>query len=141
MIDVFKYEKRYKYAHMKPADIAIWERFIEAYPQAYDTVQYDFNVGDPPPFNPLLDDGTDLNQDALYRLKIDVVGHNTNRLDIIELKPNAGPSTIGQIKGYKTLFLRDEKPTKAVSMVIITNVLRPNMQYLCESEGVKIVVV
>src|SRR5690349_2056741 len=108
MLDVFKYEKRYKYPHMKPADVAIWERFIEKNPDAYDTVQYDFNVGDAPPFNPLINGEEDLNQDALYRLKIDVVGKKGNIIDIIELKPKAGPSTIGQVKGYRTLCIRDE---------------------------------
>lgn len=139
MWDVFNYEKRYKYPHMKPADIAIWERFIEAYPKAYEKVQYDFNVGDPPPFNPLGDNDEDLNQDALYRLKIDVVGHLGSEIDIIEVKPLAGPSAIGQVKGYKTLFLRDERPKEKVNMVIITDTAKPNMRYLCNVEGIKLV--
>jgi hypothetical protein len=141
MIDIFEYKKAYWYPHMKPNDIAIWERFLAKYPNAYNSVQYDFNVGNPPPFNPLMDDGEDLNQDALYKLKIDVIGHIGNRIDIIEIKPNAGASTIGQVKAYKTLYTRDERPSKQVSMVIITDKLQTNMDYLCKIENVKIVVV
>jgi len=139
MLDVFKYEKRYKYPHMKPSDVEIWERYINKYPNAYENVQYDFNVGDPPPFNPLGNDGEDLNQDLLYRLKIDVVGHTGYETDIIEIKPNAGPSAIGQVKGYKTLYIRDELPNRPVRMLIVTDKLQPNMEYLCKVEGIMIV--
>lgn len=141
MRELFKYEKRYQYPHMKPADVSIWERFIEKYPNAYDHVQYDFNVGDPPPFNPLMDDGEDLNQDALYKLKIDVIGRYPNGVDIIEIKPSASASTIGQVEGYKHLYIRDEAPKEKVGMVIITDMLRPNMQYLCEAKGIELIVV
>lgn len=141
MIEVFKYEKRYWYPHMKPQDIEIWERFIAENPDAYDTCEYDFAVGDAPPFNPLADDGTDLNQDVLYRLKIDVVGKKGGKVDIIELKPSASASTIGQVEGYRDLYLRDTPGVSSAQPVIITDFLRPNMDYLCQQKGVKIVVV
>lgn len=141
MREFFDYKKIHKYPHMKPADVAIWERFIDKFPKAYDKVQYDFNVGDPPPFNPLGDDGEDLNQDMLYRLKIDVVGHSGDKIDIIELKPDAGPSTIGQVISYVTLFQRDEQPKKVLHAVIITDNIRTNMSVLTKSEGVKLIIV
>jgi len=141
MRDLFKYEKGYWYPHLQPRDKEIWERFIEKYPDMYKMVQYDFRVGDPPPFNTLNDDGEDWNQDALYRLQIDVVGHKDGKIDVIELKPNAGPSTIGQIKGYKALYERDEEIKDSVGAVIITDVLRPNMEWLCKQEGVVLVIV
>lgn len=141
MRDTFKFEKGYWYPHMKPNDIAIWERFIDANPNAYNSVQYDYNVGNPPPFNTLMDDGEDLNQDALYRRKIDVVARLGARVDIIEIKPNAGPATIGQIKAYKALYIRDESIQENVNLLIITDKLLTDMEYLCKLEGVKIVVV
>lgn len=139
MNPLFEYKLLYKYTHMSVADRAIWERYVAKFPNAYKSVQYDFRVGDPPPFNPLGNDGADLNQDALYRLRIDVVGSTGTSIDIIELKPNAGPSTIGQVKGYKTLYVRDEQPTRQVGMLIITDKIQPNMKFLCEQEGVRII--
>lgn len=141
MHDIFKYEKRNKYPHMKPADVAIWERFIEKFPKAYGSVQYDLHVGDPPPFSPMGENGEDMNQDALYRLKIDVIGRNADHVDIIEIKPKAGPSTIGQVKGYRALYIRDEEPKVLVKGVIVTDQLRPNIEFLAKQEGVKIIVV
>jgi len=141
MLDLFKYKKQPEYTHMSIADKAIWERFIDKYPNAYSQVQYDFRVGDPPPFNTLMDDSEDWEQDKLYRLRIDVIGHTEDHIDVIELKPNAGASTIGQVKGYRSLLLRDEFPNKKVNMVIITDQLRPNMDYLCKDENVTLIIV
>lgn len=141
MREIFKYEKNNWYPHMSVSDREIWERFIDKYPDAFEQVQYDFHVGDAPAFNTLMDDDTDWNQDKLYRLRIDVVGFTKNEIVIVECKPNAGPSTIGQVKSYTNLYIRDEEPQIPVKMMILTNSEKPNMQYLCKSEGVSLVVV
>jgi hypothetical protein len=141
MLDLFKYEKRPSYAHMSLYDKAIWERFITAYPTAYSQVQYDFRVGDAPAFNTLMDDGQDWEQDKLYRKRIDVLGYANDRIDVIELKPRAGTSTIGQVESYRELLLRDEMPNKKIGMVIITDFLMPNMEYLCKQKGIQIVII
>lgn len=126
---------------MSVADTEIWNRYIAKFEDAYDRVQYDFHVGNPPPFNPLMDDGTDTNQDMLYKLRIDVIGHKGANVDIIEVKPNAGPSAIGQVRAYKTLYERDEEPTGRVNMVIITDTLRPNMNFLSAADNVKLIII
>lgn len=141
MRDLFKFERRASYPHMSKADTDIWNRFIDKFPSILKVCQYDFHVGDAPPFNTLMDDYTDKNQDMLYRLRIDVVGHDDENINIIELKPSAGPSTIGQVKSYKVLYERDEEPKQPVKMVIITDVANPNMAYLCKAEGVSLIVV
>jgi hypothetical protein len=114
----------------------IWNRFLEQYPDEYISVQYDLHIGEPPPFNTLYDDGTDYNQDMLYRMRIDVVGHEGSRIDIIEVKPNAGPSALGQLESYATLYERDEEPALPIRMVLITDRERPNMHFLCKEKNV-----
>lgn len=141
MRDLFKFEKRPSYPHMNVRDVAIWERFIDKFVGAYNNVYYDFHIGDAPPFNTLMDDDTDKNQDMLYRLRIDVVGETDEFCDIIEIKPSAGPSTIGQVESYKTLYERDEQTQKKVRAVIITDKENPNMAYLCKEKGVILIIV
>lgn len=141
MRDIFKYEKRYAYPHMNIRDKEIWERFIDKFPDAYINCQYDFHIGEAPPFNTLMDDGEDKNQDMLYRLRIDVVGESKEFCDIIELKPSAGPSTIGQVQSYKILYDRDEEQKKPTRCVIITDKENPNMAYLAKQAGVVLIVV
>ena len=126
---------------MGPRDAAIFERFIEKYPDVYKMVQYDYHIGDAPPFNTLDDDDTDRNQDMLYRKRIDVIGHTEKGIDIIEVKPNAGLSTIGQVKGYKSLYVRDEEPKMPVGMIIVTDTIKPDLEWLCKQEGIALIVV
>lgn len=141
MRDIFKFEKRTDYPHMSVADTEIWNRFIDQYSNIFSSVQYDFHVGDAPPFNTLMDDDTDLNQDMLYRKRIDVIGFDKDRINIIEVKPRATPSTIGQVLSYKMLYDRDEEPTQDTAAVIITDVETPSMAWLCKRQGVYLIVV
>jgi hypothetical protein len=88
-----------------------------------------------------MDNEEDWNQDKLYRLRIDVIAGSPLGIDIIEVKPNAGPAAIGQLKSYKTLYVRDEEPASDVGMILVTDKRQPNMEYLCQVEGVKLIVV
>ena len=141
MVEFFAYEKGYWYPHMKPRDIEIWERFILKYPEAYERCQYDFAVGDPPLFSTVVEGSNGKNMDELYKLKIDVLGYKDGHIDLIEVKPSASPSSIGQLLGYRSLYLRDAKPTLPVFPVIVTNEEKLNMRFLCEEQGVRLVVV
>lgn len=141
MRDVFVYEKRNSYPHMSVKDTIIWNRFLDKYPDAYKNCQYDFHIGDAPPFNTLDDDDTDYNQDMLYRLRIDVVAGSPLGIDLIEVKPDAGVSAIGQLENYKLLYMRDEEPKEKVGMILLTDKERPNMKWLCEQKGIKLIIV
>lgn len=141
MLDTFNYEKRTSYPHMSVKDTEIWNRFIAKFPTEFLTCQYDFHIGEPPPFNTLMDDDTDLNQDKLYRLRIDVVAVSKDRIYVIEIKPNAGPSAIGQLQSYASLYERDENPKMPVEMILITDREVPNMDFLCKDAKIKLVVV
>lgn len=138
---MYKYEKRYKYPHMKPNDVAIWERFIEKYPTAYDTVQYDVAIGDIPAFMEQTSSPEGQAMRELYRLKIDVLGYRGDSIDLIEVKHEAGAASIGQLLGYVTLYKRDFEPVQFIQPVLLTNVLKPNMEFLTKQQGVLLIVV
>ena len=97
---MYEYEKRYWYPNMRPEDVAIWERFIEAYPEAYTQVSYDVLVGSPPQFDTQVGDHPASDDIRLYKKKIDVVGYKPGLVHIIELKPNAGASALGQVTAH-----------------------------------------
>lgn len=140
-LDFFTYEKRYNYPHMKPRDVEIWERFIAKYPDAYEKCQYDFAIGDIPPFMEQTSSPQGQAMRELYRLKIDVLGYKGDTIDLIEVKPDAGASSIGQLLGYVSLYQRDIKPTQTVRPVLVTSSLRPNMDFLTQQQGVTLFVV
>lgn len=140
-IENYPFAKRSWYPHMMPLDVAIWERFIDEFPDAYDYVQYDVKVGKAPEFVSEHEDEAMQKQASLYQRKIDVIGFKDGEIDIIELKPNAGTAALGQVNGYRHLYMRDYSPPETPKAVVITDRLLPEMGELAHLAGVQIVVV
>lgn len=141
MADVVAYGKRSKYPHLMPEDVAVWERFIDAFPDMYERVQYDVHVGYVPDFVTDNEDGSMRAQAALYRKKIDVVALVQDQIDIIELKPRCTMSTIGQVLGYKFLYLKEYTPPVQPKAIVICGQTSPDVVEYAADSGVQIVVV
>jgi len=140
MLDTVPYGKRPFYPHMMPFDVVIWERFLEQFPNVYDHVSYDVKVGSLPSFDTMVSPETGGRADNLYKKKIDVVAYKGDQIDIIELKPDAKASAIGQVKLYRRLFIQEFTPPVSPKMILITDRLNPDMQAFAVEEGVQIIV-
>ena len=120
----FTYEIRYKYPHMVGEDSTVWERFIKKFPDRFDSVDYDWRVGD----GMILDPDTDENIKRMTKMitqkRIDVVGWNQEFPTIIEVRCRIGLGILGQILGYRTLFEKD-----------FPNILKPRILVVCEIIG------
>lgn len=138
MAERFPYGQRYYYPHMKPNDVAIWERFIAANPAAFDECEYDVQVGYAPPFDPTVNDATGGDASALYKKKIDVVAFKAGQPFIIEVKPNAGHSAVGQLLGYVELYKQDYLPAAEPKAIILTDSPAPDTKLLADKYGIKI---
>ena len=136
----YAYTKLAWYPHMKPNDVEIWERFIMQNPDKYEQVQYDVCCGDGAEFDTNLGDSPSSSADKLYRKKIDVVGYKGDSIDIIELKPNAGASALGQVLGYVVLYKSEHPSLKEPRPVVITNAIRPDMLKMANAMGVTVLV-
>ena len=110
-----------KYPRLSKFDSEIWEQFIKTHPNHYYKVAYDvlvgngaiLQVGDLDPYQ------KDFN--LLTRKRIDVVGFKNNQIDIIEVKPRASSTALGQSLNYTRLFKDEYKQNIKVEPVIITN--------------------
>ena len=140
MIEFIPYEKRYKYPHMGKEDTAIWERFIEQNPRAFQNVAYDAVVGTGAKFDTTVNADTGGKSERLYKDKIDVVAETDEEFIIIEVKPNAGKGAIGQVEGYVELFIRDYAPEKTVRGMILTDILRTDMEFLVRKKDITIMI-
>lgn len=141
MTQTYAYGKLNWYPHLMPEDVAVWERFIAAYPSAYDSCQYDLPVGSIPDF---VKEGTPedhASMEKLYKKKIDVIGHKGTDLDIVELKPQCTMSTIGQVKGYVHLFTREHGDGFEPKPVVVCGGAHPDVLDFAEAEGVRVIVV
>lgn len=135
------YERLYKYAHMSPNDVQIWERFISAYPDRYTTVTYDFALGTVP-----VSASPDLGEIGgrsarLYQKRIDVLAESEGETHIIEVKPKAGASALGQVLSYAELYKQFVDPSAKTVPIIVTDTVGTDMALLAHAMGVTLVIV
>ena len=124
---------------MRNEDKAIWERFIQKNPGYFDEVEFDVHVGSKPDFDTNVVPGSQSDVGNIYQRKIDVVGYSAGNIYIVELKPLAGSSALGQVKSYEILYRRDFKPEAKTICVVITDFIGTDMEELADSMGVLLI--
>ena len=127
----FPFQKLPKYPHLRPCDVKIWERFLSAYPNFYQSVDYDLKVGTPRDYKEAPADKIREDLEYLSRKRVDVVGYRDGVIHIIEVKPSAGVSAIGQVECYFDLYLPFLPERYSLFAVIITDVEMPDIKDLC----------
>ena len=132
----YKYEKLAKYPHLRPEETKIWERFIKNNPDFFDEVMYDVRVGEgreyPESEMPQVTEA----MEYLSKKRIDVVGFIDDEIYVIEIKPKANLSAVGQALGLAELFREVTPLWKRVIPTIITDEILPDMEALCVKMGV-----
>ena len=137
----FKFEKLVKYPHMKPADVSVWEKFIDQHPGFFDRVDYDFHVGTGADFLPDKEDTPDGRENRLYKKKIDVVGYKENEIYIIEVKPKATMEALGQALALTELFDRPENFSGNLTAAMIAGKMSNDMNNVFNSFNVMVFIV
>ncbi|MBA7589847.1 hypothetical protein ES708_31940 [subsurface metagenome] len=103
------YIKRKVYPHMVGEEIGIWGRFVDKFPDRFETVDYDFRVGEGIALSMEEDENYSRMAKMLSQKRIDVVGWVGDSPVIIEVKKRVGLSTLGQVLGYRILFENEFK--------------------------------
>lgn len=134
-----KYEQRPFYPHMAVADTAIWSRYVARFPDAFKEAAYDVAIGEGAPFDTVVNPATGGHVNRLYQRKIDVVLRDGGGVILVEVKPRATTAAIGQITGYATLWKRDFPDYPITQLVIVTDSIAPEMEFLAHDAGVEII--
>ena len=115
----FNFEHMRKYPHLLGEDKEVWDRFIQQYPDKFDTVDYDVHVGIG--IEPLgeLDSKPAEQWKDLTRKRIDVIGWKGEFATIIEVKKRVGLPTLGQVLGYKFLYHREHPDILLKPLLIV----------------------
>lgn len=137
----YPYKPLPHYPHMKPADVAIWNRFLEKFPDEYDSVDYDVAVGTGRRYEGAADVAIVDGFEHLTRKKIDVVGYKEKSVHIIEVKPNAGASALGQAKSYELLYKRDIDQASPTLTRLVTDVIGLDVPHLSDWMEVGVIAV
>lgn len=136
MIGRFEYKRLAKYPHMKPEDIAVWERFIDANPAQFERCDYDVLCGTGAPTNP--DHPPEMQRDhtILTQKKIDVVAYAGDSTYVIEVGPVADARKLGQILTYKSLYMLDHPEARDVFAMVICREVEREMQQMFDQQGI-----
>jgi len=122
------YERIYgPYTHMGPGDKAIWSAYLMAGAAQFAPFTYDLRVGNGADIGANPDRLTQSIAAALTRKRIDVLYFVDGVPVIVEVKQRAGPSAVGQLLSYQKLFMQDNPTLPKPRLVLVTDVLQPDM--------------
>lgn len=135
------YIKRRKYPHMLPIEAELWGKFIDANPDYFDSVDYDFRVGDGMEVDHIEPPNIKRMAIMITQKRIDVVGWNDGKPTIVEVKERVGLSTLGQISGYVSLFRRDFSSLGIPEELVVCSMIGRDEKYLFDERGIKVEIV
>ena len=130
-----------KFYHMLPEDRAIWRRFLEYFEDQFELYIYDHLVGPRYDWGEFeLPPGVEKLAERLYALRIDVLAMREGETWVVEVKPLAGLSALGQVLAYDYYIRRQEEVTPFVGRMIVTDYVRHYMPQLWAKYGIWVVV-
>ena len=134
----FAFEKLPKYPHMKPEDVAVWERFIIKNPDWCESVDYDVAVGKGAPVDPEHPENIQRDHTILTQKKIDCVCYRGSEFILVEVKPVADMRALGQIITYSHLYAADHPEAGALTRVVVAGMLERELDAIYAAQGVEI---
>ena len=130
-----------KYKHMLRDEAELWDRFLETSEIDYLDLLYDVHVGTLPDLPEDTSPEMERLAEAIYRKRIDVVMETVDEVWIIEVKPRAGMSALGQLLTYSELYEREFSPDKDLHLAVVCERLEQDAEDLLTLHGVDIFVV
>jgi len=134
----YPFEIQSHYPHMKPHDVHIWEKFIHANAGFFNSVDYDVCVGRAPEWLEREGSNHAKSQEILHRKKIDVVGYTDDAVWLVEIKPSAAASALGQVLTYKPLYMIEYPQTPSLRLAILTNQAQNQYDKVFDHHGVRL---
>jgi len=151
---------RPRYPHMGPIESEIWHKFLAVTELNFIRINYDVSVGRGyiPAYlmeeykhkkelyeKGLLDYRSLREVEAviesasyLTKLRIDVVAETSEHIWIIEVKPRASKSALGQLECYRFWYVKQHRPAKAVRLAIVCYDVDRNVEPLFNLKGIRI---
>jgi len=119
----------------------VWERYIDRYPGKFETVDYDFRVGKGVNIEGETGEPWPRMAKMLSQKRIDVIGWVGDSPTIIEVKKRVGLSALGQVLGYRILFMKDLKHFPEPKLLIICQMISDDDHVVLEGSNIPVEVV
>ncbi|NVM56475.1 MAG: hypothetical protein HWN66_22445 [Candidatus Helarchaeota archaeon] len=137
----FNYELRYQYPHLIGEDTEVWERFVSKFPKKFDSVDYDIKVGLGADTSPIPDESDKKYWATLTKKRIDVIGFKNDFVTIVEVKKRATLFTLGQILGYRFLYLKEHPELHVVKTLIVCDTISQDDIDVLNHYGIDFIIV
>jgi len=126
------------YPHLLPCDIQVWERFLSAFPDRFDRIEYDVRVGKGRPAPPEMHRVIQKAALDLSRRRIDAIGFTTNLISIIEITRLADLKAIGQLKAYPMLYTQTYNPITPLHTILVCEEIHTDIDTILETLPVEV---
>jgi len=128
-----------RYPHMGVEDVVVWEEYIKAYADLWDSFDYDIRVGRGREPNPEVDPMWHGAIRKNSQFRIDAVGFRAGRATIFEVKPKAALSAVGQLMVYRVLFGEEYPHVSLDGTVLVAVDVHPDVERLLPLFGLEFV--
>ena len=109
----------HQYPHMSPLDLTVWRRFLLLHPSHFERIRYDVRVGSGSATWPEDAGQPPIEWLRLNQKRIDAVGVWKGGTAIIEVKPRASFSALGQLLAYRDLLGNKERPREPMTLWVV----------------------
>jgi len=117
------------------------ELFLAKYGEYFERFEYDVHLGEGVPLKHIYPPEIVRAAKILTQKRVDVVGYRGEEVWIIEVKPDAGLSALGQLLGYRALWIRDRGEPAKLELAVVTDILNPDEEYLFEYYDIRTYIV
>jgi hypothetical protein len=129
-----------RYPQMAKNDMLVWERFLLIHGGEFEAAAYNVALGGVTPAGDELSEADRLMWKYNTAKKIDALLRREGECWLVEVKPTASLSAIGQVVGYTLLAKVDPFTDLPVFPVIVTDGVDPDVQYVANQLGVSVLI-
>ncbi len=127
---------RQRYPGLHPAEVPILRAWLKLHEKEYDRFDFNVRVGGGDDLGPTYTDAERAQWKANTQKRIDAVGFNGTQPTIVEVKDRAGSSALGELLLYAHLFAQQFGGLAAPKLVLVTNLLQPDMASALQASGI-----
>jgi hypothetical protein len=135
-----QFYKDQRLKHMSQMEAFLWVKFLEA--NGNDFFNYEYDVYIRKPVNVPREYEAEYKAMAisLSSLRIDATMQDKNNIYIVEIRPGATHSAIGQLIMYRFLYLLQFNPIKPVKMMLISDKYDPAIEITARAIDTKYII-
>jgi len=126
---------------MRESEAAVWERFLRQLPWPALDIEYDVRLGEGTVLPPETPEWVQRMAYQLSTKRVDAVVTTSERIYLVEVKDRISFSALGQLLGYRSLFMAERRPTRTVSMVVVGEILAPDVAGVLSEHGIEVFLV